>query len=277
MVAADPGDHLGVNCIDEGWLNTDGSVYVHTTVPATVTVYLSSNPEVIGYGYNGFPIHADSQTAASGEHIQEFTSEPFDILAAHTYFITAYAIDDDGLSWRYGTATVPHTAVVVVDKITVLNDGDEYSWNEGEISFGRRRRRRVAPLDGRRLLRRRRHVQPRRLPPGRGVTAVGRRVGDGDRGRSRASALSRRRTTSTTSRTAAGATSPRRSSGSSWLVPTPASTSSSPAPTSTCASGSRATSRSGSPERIVRSERGHQDVVSSAIWRVFRSLWKSRA
>ena len=136
MVAADPGDHLGVNCIDEGWLNTDGSVYVHTTVPATVTVYLSSDPEVIGYGYNGFPIHADSQTAASGEHIQAFTSEPFDILAAHTYFITAYAIADDGLSWRYGTATVPHTAVVVVDKITVLNDGDEYSWNEGEISFG---------------------------------------------------------------------------------------------------------------------------------------------
>ena len=135
MVAADPGDHLGVNCIDEGWLNTDGTVYVHTTVPATVTVYLSSDPEVIGYGYNGFPIHADSQTAASGEHIQAFTSEPFDILAAHTYFITAYAIDDDGLSWRYGTATVPHTAVVVVDKITVLNDGDEYSWNEGEISL----------------------------------------------------------------------------------------------------------------------------------------------
>ena len=40
------------------------------------------------------------------------------------------------MAWRYGTATVPHTAAVVIDKITVLNDGDEYSWNEGEIEFG---------------------------------------------------------------------------------------------------------------------------------------------
>ena len=40
------------------------------------------------------------------------------------------------MAWRYGTATVPHTATVVIDEITVLNDGDEHSWNEGEIEFG---------------------------------------------------------------------------------------------------------------------------------------------
>ena len=44
MVEGDPGEHLGVNCIDDGWLNTDGTVYVHTTVPAAQQVRFSSSP-----------------------------------------------------------------------------------------------------------------------------------------------------------------------------------------------------------------------------------------
>jgi hypothetical protein len=136
MVEPDPGDHLGTNCIDEGWLSTDGTVYVHTTVPADTTVYLSANPEVAGYGSGGYPYHTDSELDSSDTSSYEFTTRAFDILPAVTYFITAVAVDDQGsLSWRYGTATVPHTALVVIEKLTVLNDGDEGSLNRGEISF----------------------------------------------------------------------------------------------------------------------------------------------
>ncbi len=119
----------------------------------------------------------------------------------------------------------------------------------GRDQLRRRRRRRVAPLDGRGLLRRRRHVQPRRLPPGRGVTAVGRRVGDGDRGRPREV---RRRGDVRRRRLPGWRRVPLRQGvravRAGWCRHE-RSTSSSPAPTSTCASGSRATSRSGSPER----------------------------
>lgn len=135
MVEPDPGDHLGVNCIDDGWLNTDGTVYVHTTVQADTTVYLSANPEIAGYHSSGYPYHTDSELDSSDGPAYEFTSRAFDIQPAVTYFITAVAVDDQGLAWRYGTATVPHTALVTIDKLTVLNDGDEGSLNKGEISF----------------------------------------------------------------------------------------------------------------------------------------------
>jgi len=136
MVEAEPGKHLGVNCIDQGWLNTDGTVYVHTTVPAWKQVRFSSSPPA-GTAVDGTPEFASFDLDTSPDYSgYEFTSKPFVILPAHTYYILAMAWDSEGnMAWRYGTATVPHTADVVIDRITVLNDGDEYSVNKGEIEF----------------------------------------------------------------------------------------------------------------------------------------------
>ena len=137
MVEGEPGEHLGVNCIDDGWLNTDGTVYVHTTVPAAQQVRFSSSPPT-GTTDDGAPVFAVFDLDSAPDYSSyEFTSKSFDIQPAQTYHILALAWDSEGnMAWRYGTATVPHTAAVVIDKITVLNDGDEYSWNEGEIEFG---------------------------------------------------------------------------------------------------------------------------------------------
>ena len=136
MLEGEPGKHLGVNCIDDGWLNTDGTVYVHTTVPAAQQVRFSSSPPSGTTDY-GAPEFTTFDLDSSPDYSSyEFTSKPFDILPAHTYHILAFAFDSAGnMAWRYGTATVPHTAQVVIDKITVLNDGDEYSSNKGEIEF----------------------------------------------------------------------------------------------------------------------------------------------
>ena len=112
MVEAEPGEHLGVNCIDEGWLNTDGTVYVHTTVPAAQQVRFSSEPahRHRRRRHAGVRIAFDLDSAPDYSSY-EFTSKPFDILPAHTYYILAMAWDSEGnMAWRYGTATVPHTA-----------------------------------------------------------------------------------------------------------------------------------------------------------------------
>jgi hypothetical protein len=137
MVEADPGTHRGVNCIDDGWLNTDGTVYVHTTVPAAQQVRFSSIPPA-GTADDGTPTFAAFDVDTAPDYSSyEFTSKAFAIQPARTYHILALAWDGEGnMAWRYGTATVPHTATVVIDEITVLNDGDEYSWNQGEIEFG---------------------------------------------------------------------------------------------------------------------------------------------
>lgn len=137
MVEAEPGEHLGVNCIDDGWLNTDGTVYVHTTVPAAQQVRFSSDPPS-GNTDDGVPEFTTFDLDSAPDYSSyEFTSKSFDILPAQTYHILAMAWDSEGnMAWRYGTATIPHMAEVVIDKITVLNDSDEYSVNKGEITFG---------------------------------------------------------------------------------------------------------------------------------------------
>ena len=135
MIESEPGEHLGVNCIDEGWLNTDGTVYVHTTVPAAQQVRLSSSPP--SGTDSGMPSLTSFDLDSAPDYSSyEFLSKPFDIVPAETYYILAIAWDSAGnMAWRYGTATVPATAHVVIDKITVLNDGDEGSLNRGEITF----------------------------------------------------------------------------------------------------------------------------------------------
>jgi hypothetical protein len=135
MIESEPGEHLGVNCIDEGWLNTDGTVYVHTTVPAAQQVRLSSSPP--SGTDSGMPSFTSFDLDSAPDYSSyEFLSKPFDIVPAETYYILAIAWDSVGnMAWRYGTATVPATAHVVIDKITVLNDGDEGSLNKGEIKF----------------------------------------------------------------------------------------------------------------------------------------------
>ena len=136
MVEAEPGEHLGVNCIDDGWLNTDGTVYVHTTVPAAQHVRISSSPPVGETEYGAPNLVSFDADSAPNYTSYEFTSKSFDIVPAETYHLVAMAWDGEGnMAWRYGTATVPYVAHVVIDEITVLNDGDEGSLNRGEIEF----------------------------------------------------------------------------------------------------------------------------------------------
>ncbi len=290
MIESEPGEHLGVNCIDEGWLNTDGTVYVHTTVPAAQQVRLSSSPP--SGTDSGMPSFTSFDLDSAPDYSSyEFLSKPFDIVPAETYYILAIVWDSVGnMAWRYGTATVPATAHVVIDKITVLNDGDEGSLNKGEIKF------RLGVADEVWSFPEEKFDDGDSFDPGaeHTVSLTPRADADdlGQRGRSmiQASASSNRTGASgTTTRMVAVATMQWRPRSSTSRPASRSSTSTSPAPTSTCASASRARSPSAFPdaERPDHpparcssnhvSVRDHASSATSGTWRSgrasFRKAW----